>query len=249
VPANTKIPFQTADANFVWVAENTVSPTSKLAFSDGVTLPPTKVVGIIVLTAELVRLSAPGTEKSMRKVLISGLNNYVDRQFLSTAAAVVGTNPAGILNGLTPLVGTADVVASVKALIANFFAARPGAENPVLIANGSYAAAIRGQVPGFGLEVIASEAAASNIILMDPEGVFYSDSGIEVELSEQAMLEMADPATNPPTAAVVFTTGAYALGSTRVARNAAIGVAVAASLALLFGAGLDVPLPMGGWPR
>ncbi|HUU34851.1 MAG TPA: tripartite tricarboxylate transporter substrate-binding protein [Vicinamibacterales bacterium] len=52
-----------------------------------------------------------------------------------------------------------------------------------------------------------------------------------------------------PTAAVVFTTGAYALGSRRVVRNAAIGVAVAGSLALLFGAGLDVPLPMGGWPR
>ena len=52
-----------------------------------------------------------------------------------------------------------------------------------------------------------------------------------------------------PTAAVVYTTGAYALGSTRVARNAAIGVAVATSLVLLFGAGLDVPLPMGGWPR
>ena len=50
-----------------------------------------------------------------------------------------------------------------------------------------------------------------------------------------------------PTAAAVFTTGAYALGSTRVLRNAAIGVAVAGVLALLFGAGLHVPLPMGAW--
>ena len=52
-----------------------------------------------------------------------------------------------------------------------------------------------------------------------------------------------------PTAAAVFTTGAYALGSTRVLRNAAIGVAVAGVLALLFGAGLHVPLPMGAWVR
>ena len=50
-----------------------------------------------------------------------------------------------------------------------------------------------------------------------------------------------------PTAAAVFTIGAYALGSTRVARNAAIGVAVASVLALLFGVGLHVPLPMGAW--
>lgn len=52
-----------------------------------------------------------------------------------------------------------------------------------------------------------------------------------------------------PTAAAVFTSGAYALGSRHVLRNALIGAAVAGSLALLFGAGLDVPLPMGGWPR
>jgi len=50
-----------------------------------------------------------------------------------------------------------------------------------------------------------------------------------------------------PAAATVFTTGAYALGSTRLRRDAVIGVAVAGALALLFGAGLHVPLPMGAW--
>ena len=67
----------------------------------------------------------------------------------------------------------------------------------MLIANGGYAAAIRGAVPGYGLDVVASEAAASNIIILDPAAVFYSDGGLEVEYSSQAMLEMADPATNP----------------------------------------------------
>ncbi len=52
-----------------------------------------------------------------------------------------------------------------------------------------------------------------------------------------------------PTAAAVFATGAYALGSTRVRYNVAVGVAVASVLAALFGAGLDVPLPMGAWTR
>ncbi len=52
-----------------------------------------------------------------------------------------------------------------------------------------------------------------------------------------------------PTAAAVFATGAYALGSTRVVRNIAVGVAVASVLATLFSAGLDVPLPMGAWTR
>ena len=206
IPFNTKVPYQTADANFVWMPEAFNAPTSKLAFSDGITLPPTKVVGIVVLTAELVKLSAPGTAKAMRNCLMSGLNSYVDKQFLNPAvAAVAGTNPASILNGVTPLVGTSDVVASVKALIASFFTTSPGSENPILIANGAYGAAIKGQVPGFGLEVVISEAAASNIIILDPARVFYADGGLEVDYSEKAMLEMADPATTPVTAAVVFT--------------------------------------------
>jgi len=50
-----------------------------------------------------------------------------------------------------------------------------------------------------------------------------------------------------PTAALVFATGACALGSTRLLRDAVIGVAVAGALALLFGVGLHVPLPMGAW--
>ena len=205
VPANTKIPFQTAEANFVWMPEAFNAPVSKLAFSDGVTLPPTKVVGIVVLTSELVKLTSPGTSRAMRNCLVSGLNNFIDKQFLSTTAAVVGTNPAGILNGLTPLVGTSDVAASVKALIAAFFTASPGSERPVLIANGGYAAAIRGAVPGYGLEVVASDAAANNLVILDPARTFYSDGGLEVDYSDKAMLEMADPATTPVTAAVVLT--------------------------------------------
>ncbi len=49
------------------------------------------------------------------------------------------------------------------------------------------------------------------------------------------------------TAAVVFVTATHALGNRRIGRNAAIGVALAATLAFLFGAGLDVPLPRGAW--
>ena len=52
-----------------------------------------------------------------------------------------------------------------------------------------------------------------------------------------------------PTAAVVFATGASALGSARPLRNLAIGLAVAVTLAVVFGAGLDVVLPMGAWAR
>jgi HK97 family phage prohead protease len=203
IPANAKIPFQTGDANFQWIAENSLTPTSKISFSDGITLPPTKIVGIVVMSAELVKLSAPGTARAMRNAMAGGLNAFVDKQFIDpTVAAVAGKNPASVTSGVTPLVGTADVVASVKALIAAFFTASPGSENPVLIANGAYGAAIKGQVPGFGLDVYISEAAGTNIIILDPKRTFYSDAGLEVDYSEHAALEM-DSAPVGTAAAVV----------------------------------------------
>ena len=103
VPFNTKIPYQTADANFVWVSEATNAPTSKLAFSDGLTLSPTKVMGIVVLTQEFAKLANAGTTPAMRQCLINGLNAFVDKQFLDPAvAAVVGKNPASITNPQRP---------------------------------------------------------------------------------------------------------------------------------------------------
>jgi hypothetical protein len=171
----------------------------------GLALSPTKVLGIVVLTEEFAKLSNAGTATAMRNALTSGLNAFVDKQFLDpTVAAVALKNPASVTNGTTPLVGTSDVAASVEALIAAFFAARPGANNPVLIASGGHAAAIRGQNPGFGLDVIPSEAAGTNIVMLDPAGVYYADGGLEIAFSREAMLEMVDdPAA--PTAASVFT--------------------------------------------
>jgi hypothetical protein len=140
----------------------------------------------------------------MRNCLVSGLNSFVDKQLLDpTVAAVAGKNPASVTNGTTPLVGTADVAASVKALIASFFTASPGSTAPVLIANGGYAAAIRGQQPGFGLEVVASEAAGTNIVMLDPARTFYSDLGLEVDYSEYASLQMDSAPIDPVTAAAV----------------------------------------------
>ena len=51
---------------------------------------------------------------------------------------------------------------------------------------------------------VTHELAGTNIVIVDPRRVFYSDAGLEVDYSEKAMLEMADPATNPVTAAVVL---------------------------------------------
>lgn len=52
-----------------------------------------------------------------------------------------------------------------------------------------------------------------------------------------------------PTATLLFTAGAFALGSTRPARDAMVGAALAVSVAALFTLALGVPLPMGPLAR
>lgn len=52
-----------------------------------------------------------------------------------------------------------------------------------------------------------------------------------------------------PTATLLFTAGAFALGSTRPARDALVGAALAVSVAALFTLALGVPLPMGPLAR
>ena len=52
-----------------------------------------------------------------------------------------------------------------------------------------------------------------------------------------------------PTATLVFAAGAAALGRRTHLRTAAVGAAVAVVIAIIFTAGLGVPLPLGAWAR
>ena len=52
-----------------------------------------------------------------------------------------------------------------------------------------------------------------------------------------------------PTATLLFAAGAAAMGQTRPLRAIAVGAAVTIVIAVVFAAGLGVPLPMGAWTR
>ena len=53
VPFNTKIPSESASANYVWVGENTAKPVSKLAFIERLDVERLESLGIVVVSAEL----------------------------------------------------------------------------------------------------------------------------------------------------------------------------------------------------
>ena len=190
VPFNVRVPLETQGASYAWVAENSLIPTSKLTFDPGVTMKPTKAMAIIVTTKELALLEVPGTEPALRDTLVAGMTAFTDAAFLSTAAAIAGQQPPGILNGVAFIAGTGNLQTDVKTLIAAFFAGRPGARDPVIVANGGNAAAIRSMSPGFGFDVITSEAAGVNVIMLDPRGILVADDGAAIAASDHAQIEM-----------------------------------------------------------
>ena len=63
IPSETKVPIQTGDAGYAWVKQGDPKPVSKLAFSNGVMLGPTKATAIVVVTRDLVSLTVPGASK------------------------------------------------------------------------------------------------------------------------------------------------------------------------------------------
>jgi HK97 family phage major capsid protein len=113
VPFLTRMPRQTSGATVGWVGQGSPKPVSKLGF-DSVTIPHTKIAGIIAITEELARLSTPSAEATVRQDLVETVSQYSDQQFVNPdVAAVADVNPAAITNGSTTRISTGDSVAQI----------------------------------------------------------------------------------------------------------------------------------------
>ncbi|WP_240071488.1 phage major capsid protein [Cupriavidus taiwanensis] len=67
---NVRIPRQAAGTRVGWVGENKPKPVSKLGF-DAITMPASKIAGIIAITEELARFSSPSAEELVRRDLVA----------------------------------------------------------------------------------------------------------------------------------------------------------------------------------
>ena len=132
-PFNAAIPTQTTTANFSWIAPNALKPILKYTF-DTLRLGVGKVGGIVVLTEELARLSAPNGEGAMRDALVGDIVTFQDSQLLDPAVAeVANVSPGSLTNGVTPTVAAAPLAEQIAAVLAALAASRPGAARPTLI--------------------------------------------------------------------------------------------------------------------
>lgn len=101
VPFNVRIPRQTGGTSGTFVGEGAPAPVKKLDF-DNVTLPWAKASTIVVLTAELARMSNPSAEALVRQDLLEGCAEYLDKRFVDPAyPGVANVSPASVTNGVT----------------------------------------------------------------------------------------------------------------------------------------------------
>lgn len=215
-PFATSIPIQTGGGTYGWVMAGAPKPVTKLALeTDRLNI--LKCSGIQVITDELFRSSSPNAEAVIRNDMVDGLAGFLDQSFLLPGqAAVVNVAPASITSGVTPITSAgptpANAATDFTTLLATFNAARPGARRLVLVASPANLGVMSvglnaptfATAGGFGVDVVPSASAGSNVILFDPTGILLADEGgAEISVARHAALEMVDNPSAPTSTTVL----------------------------------------------
>jgi HK97 family phage major capsid protein/HK97 family phage prohead protease len=225
VPFNTAVPSQTGGGTYSWVGQGNAKPVTSAAFAT-VTVPFAKAAGIIVLTEELVRLSTPSAEATVREEMIAGMGAFLDTQLVDPAvAAVANVNPASITNGAATAAASgvtgAAARADLAARVATFTAANIPLDGSVWLMSDSNAFGLGlslnalGQplFPGMsrdggsimGIPVIVSNNVGNRIILVHAPSILYADEGgVQIDVSREASIQMDSAPSNPSDATTVL---------------------------------------------
>lgn len=232
IPFNVRIPRQTSGGTSGWVGQGKSKPVTKFDY-DAIFTAFTKVAGITVITQELARFSDPSAEALVRDQLGDTVVERIDTDlFDPDLAAVSGVNPAGLLNGVTPVAtGTIDYTDpdSIRCAIAllwapwdsTFMGARPAYYTTPAVAR--LLSMVREPLgtpsfPGMtpqggtldGIPVRVSQYLANNggsggapFILVDESEIYLADDGtVSLSASTEATIEMSDTPVGSSSATV-----------------------------------------------
>jgi len=220
VPFNIRFPSQTSGSSMGWVGQGLGKAVSKLQLSTN-TLGFAKAAGIVVVTKELAMLSTPDALNLVQTDMRDSMVQFLDEQFIDPGVAAVSTvNPASITNGLTSqnqATGSTlatfevDLAAALSILIAGEiqFGSVALITDPYTAmkigmlrdAGGTYAypgvSMNGGTVMGMPLvtsnSIPHSTSAGSILVLVAQNEIFLADEGgLEVDVSQEASIEMVD---------------------------------------------------------
>jgi HK97 family phage major capsid protein len=226
IPSRVKVKGQDGAFTGYWVGESKAIPASAGSYSD-VDLSPLKVAGLAVISMELLEDSQPSAEMLVRDGLVEASSQRVDTTFLSASAASAGVSPAGILNGVTPLVPSGTDLAAVRAdfqaLIYPFVQGKMGT-GITLVMNPATALALSfmygtldqrafpevnqtgGSLNGMRV-VVGDNVTPGDVIAIRTSDVWrIGDSGIRISMSREATIEQRDDPTGATDTPVGVTT-------------------------------------------
>jgi HK97 family phage major capsid protein len=220
VPFNVRIAGQTSGGTAYWVGQGKAKPVTKFDFN-ATTIPFTKVAAISVITQELARFSDPSAEALVRDGLADAVIAKIDNDlFDPDVAAVANVNPAGLLNGVSPVAGPGSLDDdAIRCALLRLWAPWDSTNlglRPAYYTTPAVARALStltnplgqlvfptmtmtGGTVG-GVPVRVSNYLANNggsggapFILVDEAEVWLADDGsVTVDASEQATIEMSD---------------------------------------------------------
>lgn len=216
-PFNVKMIRQTAGSTVGWVGRAAAKPVGDQTY-DTVTVPQSKIAGIVVLTDDQIMSSHIDSVEAVRRDMVAQIAQFADQQFLDpSVATVTDVNPASVTNGVNDVPSNGpladDLRADIYALLNRFGAARIGLGGVALVMSSFVASGISmltnslGQ-PEFatmnvdggtlrGLRVIVSDnipgsSSSSIIVAIKEDSVLLAQSGgIKVDMSRDATLDMA----------------------------------------------------------
>jgi HK97 family phage major capsid protein len=220
IPFNVRVPGATTGGTGYWVGEGKAKPVTQFGFND-VASSFTKVAAISVITQELARFSDPSAEMIVRDMLSDAVIARADTSLFSDAAAVTGVSPAGLLLGVTPVAGPADmsqdeIICAILRLWAGWDATNLGAR-PAYYTTPAVARALAwlrdplgtrafpgvtmtgGDIGGVPVRVsnyladLATSGGGHPLILVDEAEVYVADDGsVSLDTSTEASIEMSD---------------------------------------------------------
>jgi HK97 family phage major capsid protein len=211
IPFNVRVSLQNAGTSVGWVGEAQPAPVTSAGF-DKVFLTWAKVYAISVMSDELIRFSNPAAEALVQADLLKATAKGLDLSFLGTADAVANVSPAGILNGVTAVVATANtaeaLIADIQTLVGPFIAANIDMTQAKLLMSPARALAIGSirnalgnkffpdmSMNGGVLEnfpvLTSNNVSGSEIILVIPDEIYLSeDAGPQIDISREASIIM-----------------------------------------------------------
>jgi HK97 family phage major capsid protein len=223
VPFNIRIPRQTAGSIGTFVGEGAPTPVRKLDF-DAVTLPWAKCSTIVVLSAELVKLSNPAAEALARQDLLAGIAQYLDKRLLDPGfAGVANVSPASLTYGVAARQASGASLAAIdsdtKYVMQQFAASELGVSGAVWVTSPSEAIGLSKIRNSYGMKeypqltmnggeweglpmltsnnVLASASPGDEqlIAINQPEVLLADDNTLLLDVSTEASVQMNDAPT------------------------------------------------------